>query len=82
MAQITSETVVGNVTQAILQTVTPNAEQMETSIITATGNLRMKEDYQISGINNMFRQLAEISANTYQDTILITRVSVNEVMAG
>lgn len=81
MSMPTSNTSVGKVTQAILVTTTPNGDTEETSIITSSGKLKLKEEYTYDGVNSMFRAFANISTNTYQDTIVITRWSVNEILA-
>lgn len=81
MAMPSSDTAIGKVTQAILVSTTLNGDTEETSIITATSKLKFNENYTYDGVKNMFRAIANCSTNTYQDSIVITRWSVNEILA-
>lgn len=83
MAVPTSDTQVGNVTQAILKTTeSTTGNTIETTIVSSTSKLRVSKTIKYSSINNTFRNIANLTRDSYEDTILITRVSVSEVMAG
>ena len=83
MAVPTSDTQVGNVTQAILKTTeSTTGNTIETTIVSSTSKLRVSKTIPYSSINNTFRNIANLTRDSYADTILITRVSVSEVMAG
>ena len=83
MAVPTSETQVGNVTQAILKTTeSTTGDTIETTIVSSSSKLRVSKTSTYNAINSIFRNIANLTKDSYADTILITRVSVNEVMAG
>lgn len=82
MAVPTSDTQVGNVTQAILKTTeSTTGDPIETTIVSSTSKLRVNKTAKYYTINHTFRAIANLTRDSYADTILITRVSVSEVMA-
>lgn len=73
-----SDTTIGQIDQFILKTTTSLGETVETGISkkfvgNATANYGQ--------VDTAFKALASLSTNTYSDTICVTNISVNEVMA-
>ena len=70
---------VGNVTDLVLKTTDNLSNNYETTITTKKLGVNMMATYQ--QVDTFSRQLAALTTNTYNDTDLITVVSVNEVLA-
>lgn len=70
---------VGNVTALKLITADSTAETYETTI--TNKKIMVSPTASYTQVDTFGRALANLSTNDYQDTILITSVSVNDVMA-
>lgn len=74
-----SDTTIGQVDQFILKTTTNLGETVETGISKKfIGN----SEATYANVDTAMKALASLSTNTYSDTICVTNISVNEVMAG
>lgn len=71
-----ANTPVGNVTQMILKSADGNGNNYETKLPFVINSTATYEK-----VDAAARALSSLSTNTYQDTLLITQVSVNEVLA-
>lgn len=69
---------VGNVTAMKLKTLNPMSEEQETTI--TNQRLFVNPGATYEQVDSFARALANLSRNSYQDTLLITQVSVNEVL--
>ena len=74
-----SNTTIGQIDQFILKTTDNLGETVETGISKKfVGNAEAT----YSNVDTAMKALASLSTNTYSDTICVTNISVNEVMAG
>ena len=71
-----ANTPVGNVTQMILKSTDASGNDYETKLPFAINSTATYEK-----VDAAARAINSLSTNTYQDTLLITQVSVNEVLA-
>lgn len=74
-----SNTVIGNVSTYILKTTDPLNNDVETNI---SKGFSVNYNTTYGKVDTASRALAALLYNTYADTILVTNMSVNEIMAG
>ena len=74
-----SNTAIGNVTQFVLKTTNNLGENVETAL---SKNFVANANATYANVDTAMRALTSTSSNTYSDTICITNISVNEVIAG
>lgn len=72
---------VGKVTSMVIKSKDNNENAYETSITTASSKLVVNPRITYSKMDTAARALMQLSTNTYDDTLLITQVSVTEVLA-
>jgi len=73
-----ANTNIGKVDKYILQTTDALGESMETNI---SKGIAVNPSATYSQVDTASRAIAALSQNSYHDTILVTNISVNEVMA-
>lgn len=74
-----SNTKIGKVTQIIIK----SSDQLGNTIETGFNkNFYVNEDATYSQVDTANRAVIQLSKNTYIDTICVTNISVNEVLAG
>jgi len=73
-----ANTNIGKVDKYILQTTNALGESMETNI---SKGITVNPSATYSQVDTASRAIAALSQNSYHDTILVTNISVNEVMA-
>lgn len=74
-----SDTAVGNVSYYILKTKDNLGEEYETTL---NKKLIPNVEATYAQVNTAMTALASLSTNNYDDTICVTNISVNEVLAG
>lgn len=73
-----SNSSVGNVTTYYILTTDGLGEEKETNI---SKGFTVNPETTYAQVDTASRAIANIMTNTYQDTILVTKISVNEIMA-
>ena len=74
-----SDTTIGQISQFVLKTTNTLGETVETALNKKfIGN----SEATYANVDTAMKALASLSTNTYSDTICVTNISVNEVMAG
>lgn len=73
-----SSTAIGNVTTYYLETTDALDNKIETNI---SKGFVVNQNATYSDIDTTSRALANLSKDTYADTILVTKISVNDVMS-
>ena len=74
-----SNTAIGNVTQIVIKTTNTLGQDVENKL---NKNFMVNSDATYSNVDTAARALVAMSSDTYSDTICITNISVNEVLAG
>lgn len=74
-----SNTKIGNVTQFILVTFDSAQNVHETTL---NKNLTANPDATYAEVDTAMKALATLSSDSYSNTYLITKIDVNEVLAG
>lgn len=75
-----ANTQVGDVNAVYLTTFDQLGNKFETKINTTKSTLKRTATY--NEVNSAMRQLVSMSTNTYEDTLLITAISVNAEVEG
>ena len=74
-----SNTAIGNVTQIVIKTTDTYGHDVENKL---NKNFMVNSDATYTNVDTAARALVAMSSDTYSDTICITNISVNEVLAG
>lgn len=74
-----SDTRIGNVDQYLLVTGDSLQNEYKTNL---SKSFAVNPEATYGQVDNASRQITALSTNGYKDTILVTNISVNEVMAG
>lgn len=74
-----SNTAIGNVTQIVVKTTNKWGQDVENKL---NKNFMVNSSATYANVDTAARALVTMSSDTYSDTICITNISVNEVLAG
>lgn len=74
-----ANTQIGDIDKFVIKTTTPTLQDMETTL---NKNFVPNSEATYQQVDTAARALIELSNNGYTDTICVTNISVNEVLAG